>query len=78
MFNFWKRPDFFTAKYRVSRQAHPFAHLRQQPATRECCKNLQALKLSKEASDLWVAVCLGCSAVHYRMRAEPGKLGVVR
>ena len=69
-----KPADFFAADYRINPRAHPFGHLLDQPDTRPCCKELRALKVSKETGDLWVALCRGCSAVHYRMRAEPGDI----
>lgn len=66
--------DFFHKDFRIARlrKTHPFGHLLNQKETRECCKDLRALKVSKETPGLWVATCLGCGAVHYRMRAEPG------
>ena len=55
-----------------------FRHLLSQPAARECCKQLETLKLRREAENHWTATCLVCGAVHHRMRAEPGVIGVVR
>jgi hypothetical protein len=72
--------DFFGSKFRIEssvQQSHPFSHLLDQKDTRACCKDLRALKVSKEQPDLWVAACLGCGSVHYRMRAEPGKLSAI-
>jgi len=70
-----KKPaDYFGPDYRIDPQAHPFGHLLDQPETRACCKDLRALEVSKESPGLWVALCRGCSAVHYRMRADAGEI----
>jgi hypothetical protein len=72
--------DFFGRDFRIERsvrESHPFSHLLDQPDTRPCCKDLRALKVGKEQPDLWVATCLGCGSVHYRMRAERGDIGII-